>query len=208
MHVLLVGGTGLISTGITCQLVDAGHEVTVFTRGRTEAAIPDEVRRVTGDRTEPGALAEATGDLDVDCVIDVVAFEPEDVEGAIETFAGRVDQYVFCSTIDVYHRPVADMPIVESAARAPPVSEYGANKAACEDRLFDAYRSEGFPATIVRPWHTYGEGGTLIHTLGSDTGYVDRLREGKPIVVHGDGTSVWAPCHRDDVASAFVGAVG
>lgn len=211
MHVLVVGGTGLISTGITRQLVGAGHDVTLFNRGRTEADVPASVDSVTGDRADPGELAEATADLDIDCVIDMVAFEPADVEGAIDAFGGRVDQYVFCSTVDVYHRPVADMPIVESARREPPVSDYGANKAACEDRLFEAYRTEGFPATVVRPWHTYGEGsedGGLVDTLSTGTAYVDRLREGKPIVVHGDGTSVWGPCHRDDVAGAFVGAVG
>ena len=208
MHVLLIGGTGLISTGITRRLVDTGHDVTLFTRGRTDADVPESVGRVTGDRTESGALARETEDLDLDCVIDMVAFDPAEVEEAVETFAGRVDQYVFCSTIDVYHRPVADMPVTESAPREPPVSDYGRRKAACEDRLFDAYRTEGFPMTIVRPWDTYGEGGILNDTLRSGTAYVDRLREGKPIVVHGDGSTVWATCHRDDVAGAFVGAVG
>jgi nucleoside-diphosphate-sugar epimerase len=206
MDVLIIGGTGLISTGITRQADAAGHDVTVFTRGETDADLPDAVDRVTGDRTERAALERARDTADPECVIDMVGFEPEEVETAIDVFGG-VDQYVFCSTVDVYHRPVATMPITERAAREPPVSEYGANKAACEDRLFDASRTDGFPTTIIRPWHTYGEGGGLIDTLSSDA-YVDRLRRGKPIVVHGDGTSVWAPCHRDDVAAAFVAAIG
>ncbi|ESP86956.1 NAD-dependent epimerase/dehydratase family protein [Candidatus Halobonum tyrrellensis] len=208
MHVFIIGGTGLISTGITRQLVDAGHEVTVFTRGETDAAIPESVDRVTGDRTDDGALAEATDGLDVDCVVDMVAFDPAEVERAVDAFAGEVDQYVFCSTIDVYHRPVADMPVTESAARAPPVSDYGRKKADCEDVLFEAYRTDGFPVTIIRPWDTYGEGGTLNDTLSTGAAYIDRLRAGDPIVVHGDGSTVWATCHRDDVAGAFVGAVG
>ena len=207
MNVLIVGGTGLISTGITRQAVAAGHDVTVFTRGQTEADLPESVERVTGDRTDRDALERARDAVSPECVIDMVGFDPADVEAAVDVFAGHVDQYVFCSTVDVYHRPVETMPIRERAAREPPVSEYGANKAACEDRLFDAYRSNGFPATIIRPWHTYGEGGGLIDTLSSEA-YVDRLRKGKPILVHGDGTSVWGPCHRDDVAAAFVAAIG
>ena len=207
MNVLIIGGTGLISTAITRQATAAGHDVTVFTRGRTDADLPESVDRLTGDRTDRDALERARDMLSLGCVIDMVGFDPTDVETAIEVFAGHVDQYVFCSTVDVYHRPVETMPIRERAAREPPVSEYGADKAACEDRLFDAYRSDGFPATIIRPWHTYGEGGGLTDTLSS-AAYVDRLRKGKPIVVHGDGTSVWGPCHRDDVAAAFVAAIG
>ncbi|MFC6975241.1 NAD-dependent epimerase/dehydratase family protein [Halomicroarcula sp. GCM10025709] len=207
MQTLIIGGTGLISTGIARQADAAGHDVTVFTRGKTDAALPATVDHVTGDRTERGALERARETVAPDCVIDMVGFAPAEIETAIDVFRGHIDQYVFCSTVDVYHRPVETMPIRERAAREPPVSEYGRDKAACEDRLFDATRTAGFPATIIRPWHTYGEGGGLIDTLSSDA-YVDRLRRGKPIVVHGDGTSVWAPCHRDDVAAAFVAAIG
>ncbi|MDS0282724.1 NAD-dependent epimerase/dehydratase family protein [Haloarcula onubensis] len=207
MNVLIIGGTGLISTAITRQAAAAGHDVTVFTRGEREADLPPSVDRLTGDRTDRESLVRARDSLSLGCVVDMVGFDPTEVETAIEVFAGHVDQYIFCSTVDVYHRPVATMPIRERAAREPPVSDYGADKAACEDRLFEAYRRDGFPATSIRPWHTYGGGGGLIDTLSSDA-YVDRLRRGKPIVVHGDGTSVWAPCHRDDVAAAFVAAIG
>ena len=146
-------------------------------------------------------------DLDVDAVVDMVCFTPADAESAIRAFSGQVDRYVFCSTVDVYSRPVSRMPLREDTPRHPPTSEYGANKAAAEDLFLAAYEDRDFPAVVLRPWHTYGEGGRLIHTLGDDTTYIDRIREGKPIVVHGDGTSVWAPCHRDDVARAFVSAV-
>jgi len=207
VNLLIIGGTGLISTAVTRQADAAGHDVTVFTRGETEAELPDSVDHIRGDRTDRDALERAHEDCSPGCVIDMVGFDPGTVETAIEVFAGHVDQYVFCSTVDVYHRPVETMPIRERAAREPPVSEYGRKKAACEDRLFEAYRAEGFPATILRPWHTYGEGGGLLDTLSSEA-YVDRLRRGEPIVVHGDGTSVWAPCHRDDVAAAFVAAIG
>jgi nucleoside-diphosphate-sugar epimerase len=207
MHVLLVGGTGLISTEITRQLVAAGHDVTCYTRGETEPRVPADVDFVTGDRTDYDRFERQMADLDVDAVVDMVCFTPEDVESAVRAFSGHVDRYVFCSTIDVYSRPVSRMPLTEETPRHPPTSEYGEQKAAAEDRFLSAHVDEGFPVTVLRPWHTYGESGRLIHTLGDSTSYIDRIRAGKPIVVHGDGTSVWAPCHREDVARTFVSAV-
>ncbi|MFC7068682.1 NAD-dependent epimerase/dehydratase family protein [Halobaculum lipolyticum] len=207
MRVLVLGGTGLISTAITRQAVAAGHDVAVFTRGRSEADLPTSVDRVVGDRADRSALDRARTAVDPDCVIDMIAFEPDHVATAVDVFDGRIDQYVLCSTVDVYHRPPETMPITERAAREPAVSDYGRKKAACEDRLFAAFRETGFPGTVIRPWHTYGGGEGLLDTLSSDA-YLARLRAGEPIVVHGDGSSVWAPCHRDDVAAAFVAAVG
>ena len=208
MHVLLIGGTGLISTGITRQLVAAGHEVTCFTRGESDAAVPDAVSFVHGDRNDEQALADARDAVDPDCVVDMVCFAPEQAEAAIAVFEGAIDQYVFTSTVDVYHRPTATQPITEAFAREPAVSEYGEQKAICEDRFLAAHDEGAFDATVIRPWSTYGEGGPVLHTMGTDTYYLDRLREGKPIIQHGDGQSLWGPCHRDDVAAAFVNAVG
>lgn len=207
MDVLLIGGTGLISTGITRQLVDAGHDVTCFTRGESEADLPESVSFVHGDRNDDADLQAAREEADPDCVIDMVCFAPEQAEGAVEVFDG-IEQYVFCSTVDVYHRPLDTNPVTEDAPREPAVSEYGANKAECEDIFLAAHDDGAFDATVIRPWSTYGEGGPVLHTLGVGTYYVDRIREGKPIVVHGDGQSLWGPCHRDDVAGAFVNAVG
>ena len=207
MDVLLIGGTGIISTGITRGLVAAGHNVTCFTRGETESAVPESVDFVHGDRDDYDRFATQVHDLDVDCVIDMVCFTPEQADRAIEIFAGEIDQYVFCSTVDVYHRPAERNPITEDAAREPAVSQYGAEKAAAEDRFMDAH-GDAFVTTIIRPWSTYGEGGTILHSLGTDSHYIERIRAGDPIIVHGDGTSIWGPCHRDDVARAFVAAVG
>lgn len=206
MDVLIVGGTGLISTGITRQLVDAGHEVTCFTRGETEDRVPDAVSFVHGDRNDDADLRAAREEVDPDVVIDMVCFGPDQARSAIEVFDG-IEQYIFCSTVDVYHRPPATNPVTEDAPREPPVSEYGENKAAAEDVFFDAH-GDAFAATVLRPWSTYGEGGPVLHTFGTDCYYLDRIRKGKPIVVHGDGSSIWGPCHRDDVAAAFVNAVG
>lgn len=206
MRVLLVGGTGLISTAITRELVAADHDVVCFTRGESDARVPDSVEFVHGDRNDVERLRELRA-LDVDCVIDMVCFTPERAEEAVSAFGNAIEQYVFCSTVDVYHRPPERNPVTEDAAREPAVSEYGAKKAAAEDVLLDAH-GEAFATTVIRPWSTYGEGGPVLHTLGTGTYYVDRIREGKPIVVHGDGTSLWGPCHREDVARAFVNAVG
>ncbi|MFC7141924.1 NAD-dependent epimerase/dehydratase family protein [Halosimplex aquaticum] len=206
MNVLIIGGTGLISTGIARQAVDAGHDVTAFHRGETGADLPDAVSHVHGDRDDDERLAEVADEVDPEVVIDMVCFSPEQAESAVDAFAG-VEQFVFCSTVDVYHRPLDRNPATEGARREPPVSDYGADKAECEDVFMDAH-GETFQATVIRPWSTYGEGGPVIHTMGWGTYYLDRVRKGKPIIVHGDGATLWGPCHRDDVAGAFVGAVG
>ena len=208
--VLVVGGTGLISTGITRQLVAEGHDVVVFTRGETDAAVPSAVSFETGDRNDGERLAELATDVDPDAVIDMVCFDPGQAEDAVDAFGGRVEQYVFCSTIDVYHRPPARNPVREGAQRHDDthhVSDYGLNKTLAED-VFTAAHGDAFATTILRPWITYGEGAPLNHTFGRDTYYIDRIRAGKPIVVHGDGTALQSSCHRDDVARAFVNAVG
>jgi nucleoside-diphosphate-sugar epimerase len=144
-----------------------------------------------------------------DCVIDMVCFLPEEAKSSIRAFRGRVRQYIFCSTMDVYTKPAKRYPIKEDEERQPSSSfPYAVNKAACENVLLEAHGRGDFPLTIIRPAYTYGEGRGLVHTLGWGTYYLDRVRKGKPIIVHGDGTSFWVACHRDDVARAFVGAVG
>jgi len=206
MDVLIVGGTGLISTGIACQAVDAGHDVTAFHRGETDADLPAAISHVHGDRDDEERLAEVAESVDPEVVIDMVCFSPEQASSAVEAFAG-IEQFVFCSTVDVYHRPLDRNPATEDATRHPPVSEYGAEKAECEDVFLDAH-GDAFQTTVIRPWSTYGEGGPVIHTMGRGTYYLDRLRKGKPVIVHGDGATLWGPCHRDDVAAAFVNAIG
>jgi nucleoside-diphosphate-sugar epimerase len=206
MDVLIVGGTGLISTGIARQAAEAGHDVTAFHRGETDADLPAAISHVHGDRDDEGRLAEVAESVDPEVVIDMVCFSHEQASSAVEAFAG-IEQFVFCSTVDVYHRPLDRNPATEDATRHPPVSEYGAEKAECEDVFLDAH-GDAFQTTVIRPWSTYGEGGPVIHTMGWGTYYLDRLRKGKPVIVHGDGATLWGPCHRDDVAAAFVNAIG
>ena len=206
MKVLIIGGTGLISTSITAQLLKRDDDVTLYNRGKSEARIPDGAKFLHGDRKEYAAfeaqMAEA-GNFDV--VIDMVGFAPGDAESVVRAFKGRIGHFIFCSTVCAYGGPSTHYPIREDQPLAP-ISGYGSNKGKCEAILLEAGKRGDFAVTIMRPSQTYGEGGTIVHSMGGNTKYLDRIRKGKPIVVHGDGSCLWAACHIDDVARGFVGA--
>ncbi len=210
MRILIVGGTGLISTGITQQLLARGDEATLFNRGTHPSPFDERVRTIHGDRRDFAAFeARMAQEPRWDCVIDMIGFLPDEVESAIRAFRGRTGQYVFCSTVDVYSKPAKSYPIREDADCTPkPSFPYAHAKGACERLLWAAHARGELAVTIIRPAQTYGEGGRLIHSLGFDTMFLDRIRRGLPIVCHGDGTGLWSACHRDDVARAFVGAAG
>ena len=211
MKVLIVGGTGLFSTSVTRQLLERGDRVTLFNRGQTPSRLgagAGAVEVIAGDRTEHAAFEErvrAAGRFD--CVIDTVGYRPEDASSLARAFAGRVDQVIFCSTTSVYPTPPSRYPVGEGEP-ATATLPYGANKAECERRLLEAHRRGDFRVTILRPAHIYGEGRAMLNSLGSGSAFIDRLRRGRPVVVHGDGTSLWSALHADDVARAFVGAAG
>ena len=209
MNVLIIGGTGLISTGITRQLVARGDDVTLYNRGQREADIP-EVPRITGDRTDYPAFEAQMAEVGpFDAVIDMVCFKLEDAESAIRAFRGRTAQYIFCSTVDVYTKPAPEYPVREDAERQPsPSFPYAYEKARCERLLEQAHAPGDFALTMIRPAWTYGEGGAILHTFGWNTYLLDRLSKGRPVILPGDGTSFWVGCHRDDVARAFAGAMG
>ncbi|MBC7236864.1 MAG: NAD-dependent epimerase/dehydratase family protein [Chloroflexi bacterium] len=210
MRILIIGGTGLISTAITRELVARGEDVTLYNRGQRQASLPDGPTRLYGDRSDyPAFEQQMAAQGTWDCVIDMVAFLPQDVESAIRAFSGRTAQYIFCSTVDVYTKPAKTYPITEDAERQPkPSFPYALNKARCERLLETAFARGDLPVTLIRPAHTYGEGGRLVHTFGFETYFLDRLRRGLPLIVHGDGRSLWSSCHRDDVGRAFANAVG
>ncbi len=208
MNVLIIGGTGLISTAITRQLLERGDDVTLYNRGQREARFPAGAKTILGDRKDYAAFeAQMAAAGPFDCVIDMIGFVPEDAESLVRAFRGRGTHVIFCSTVCVYGGPATRYPIREDEPRRP-TGSYGANKILCEDLVLAAHQRGDFPGTIMRPSQTYGEGGTIVHSLGWTTAYLDRIRKGKPIIVHGDGSCLWAACHIDDVARGFIGAAG
>lgn len=206
MKVLFIGGTGTISYACTLRALQLGMEVYLLNRGRsTLRQLPEEVRLLTGDIREPDQIRLLLAHQEFDVVADFVAFQPAHVETDLDLFRGRVGQYVFISSASVYQTPPAFLPVRESTPLDNPFWEYSRQKIACEERLMRAYREEKFPITIVRPSHTYDEGYLPIH--GGWTA-ADRMLRGQPVIVHGDGTSLWTLTHSQDFARGFAGLLG
>jgi nucleoside-diphosphate-sugar epimerase len=205
MKVLFIGGTGTISSACSQLAVERGIDLTLFNRGETERPIPAQARVLHGDARDRASLARALGDATFDAVIDWIAFTPDQVEADIAFFRGRTGQYIFISSASAYQKPVARLPITESTPLHNPYWAYSRNKIACEERLARAYREEGFPITIVRPSHTYDR---MRLPFQNRYTVIDRMRKGKPVVVHGDGTSLWVLTHHRDFAKGFLGLLG
>ena len=206
MHILFIGGTGLISTAIARQLLGSGHQVTLFNRGKSENRLPPGAEVIVGDRKDYAAFELTFADKSYDIVVDMVAFHPDDTASAIRAFTGRCGQFIHCSTVCVYSGPVSQIPTTETEPYHS-VGGYGQNKIACEKLLLEAHADNQFPMTIMRPSHSYGEGGSVIRSFGQADTFIDRLRKHKPIVVQGDGNSAWGACHVDDVARGFIGVM-
>jgi nucleoside-diphosphate-sugar epimerase len=206
LSVLFIGGTGVISSACSRAAVDAGHQLTLLRRGsRDLRAVPADVEVLTADVGDPDQVREALGSRRFDVVVSFLVFRPEQARADIETLRGRTDQYVFISSASAYQTPPARLPLTESTPLRNPFSDYSSAKIACEQVFVDAYRSEGFPVTIVRPSHTYDPTHVPLHGGWTD---VARMRAGKPVFVHGDGTSLWTLTHHEDFAAAFVPLLG
>jgi nucleoside-diphosphate-sugar epimerase len=202
-RVLFIGGTGVISTACVRRAVEQGFEVSVLNRGTTSVRpVPPEVRVMSADIYDKASVAAALGGSEFDVVADFMAFTPDHVQADLDRFAGRVGQFVFISSASAYQTPPARLPVLESTPLRNPHWQYSRNKIACEDLLTRAYRDEAFPVTVVRPSHTYDH--TLVPFDGGWT-VMDRMRRGAPVIVHGDGTSLWTLTHHTDFARAFVG---
>jgi nucleoside-diphosphate-sugar epimerase len=204
-RLLFLGGTGVISAACVRLAVERGDDVTVLNRGRTSRALPDGVESLTADLHDPEAVDAALAGRDFDVVAQFLAFAPDQVDADIARFAGRTGQYVFVSSASAYQKPPATVPVTESTPLKNPFWQYSRDKIACEDRLMAAYREADFPMTVVRPSHTYDD--TKLPTLGGWTDIV-RMRAGRPVVVHGDGTTHWTLTHSEDFAVGFVGLLG
>jgi len=205
MKVLFIGGTGIISSACSRVAVEAGIQLFHLRRGKTGRQVPLGIKMLTGDIRNPASARAAIGNLKFDVVVDFIAFTPEHIALDIDLFRGRTGQFVFISSASAYQTPPGSLPITESTPLDNPVWEYSRDKIACEEALLAAYRRDKFPFTVVRPSHTYDR--TLFPMHGGYT-VVHRMRQGKPVIVHDDGTSLWTLTHHEDFARAFVGLLG
>jgi nucleoside-diphosphate-sugar epimerase len=206
MRILFIGGTGTISSACVRLAVKRGMDVAIINRGLSDLRdLATDVETLVADAQRIAELSAAIDGRAFDVVADFRAFTPGEVQERLDLFRGRVGQYVFISSATVYQKPPALIPIVESTPLSNPDWSYANNKILCEDLLAKAFRDERYPITIVRPSHTYDERTPPVY--GGWT-QIDRMRRGKPVVVHGDGTSLWTLTHSSDFAVGFVGLLG
>lgn len=209
LSVLFVGGTGVISTACGREALGAGIDLTLLNRGQTSGSgrrqVPDGAQVLYADVRDPASVGSALGNREFDVVVNFLVFTPEQLRQDLERFAGRTGQYVFISSASAYQTPPTHLPVTESTPLRNPYWEYSRHKIACEEALLTAYRDTGLPMTIVRPSHTYDP--TMPPFDGGWT-VVERMRQGREVVVPGDGTSLWTLTHHEDFARAFVGLLG
>jgi nucleoside-diphosphate-sugar epimerase len=205
-NILFLGGTGIISSACSPLVLENGDNLFLLNRGESFRQVTKGAQVIRADiRREPEVLASAIQKHKIDIVVDWIAFRPEDVQRDIDACLGHVEQYVFISSASAYKKPVPHLPISEATPLENPFWEYSRNKIACEALLLQALNEHGFPMTVVRPSHTYDR--TLLPFHGGWT-IVDRMRRGKPVIIHGDGTSLWVLTHHRDFAVGFVGLLG
>lgn len=210
MKILLIGGTGTISSAITRQLAEGGHELWLLNRGNRKNEVPANVRQVICDINDEAEVMRQTGAEVFDAVCEFIGFLPSQVERDIRLFTGRTRQYVYISSASAYNKPAASHVITEGTTLANPYWEYSRNKIACEELLMRTYREAGFPVTIVRPSHTYCERGVPVSVHGPKGSWqvLKRMMEGKPVLVQGDGSSLWTLTWNEDFARGFIGLLG
>ena len=210
MRILFIGGTGTISTAITKQLAKTDNELYLINRGTRNAELPDNIKFITVDINDEAAVAEKIKDLSFDAVCDFIGFVPEQLERDYRLFNGKTKQFMYISSASAYNKLPADYVITEGTALANPYWEYSRNKIACEDFLMKKYRDEGFPVTIIRPSHTYDERSVPLGVHGNKGSWqvVKRIMDGKPVIIHGDGTSLWTITCNEDFAKGFIGLIG
>lgn len=207
MKVLFVGGTGIISSACSLLAVERGIELDLLVRGSSSSRRPPppEARVIQADVRDLAHAKAALSGKRYDAVVDFVAFTTKHIDSDIELFKDHTDQFVFISTASAYHKPVRYLPITESTPLYNPYWEYSRNKISCEELLMAAYRRGDLPITIVRPSHTYDK--TLLPFEHGGT-VLERMRKGRPVIVHGDGTSLWTLTHHADFAVGLLGLLG
>jgi len=208
MKVLFIGGTGNISSACVQLALEKGYETSLLNRGSRSLSFEGQVNLIKGDRNDPELLKQVAESTYYDVVANFVGFTPEQIAKDIMAFSGKIGQYLFISSASVYQKPPNHFIITESTPLRNPFWKYSRDKIACEEKLVQAYREKGFPITIVRPSYTYGP--TWIPCSVGGHGYtvVGRMRQGLPIISHGDGQSLWVMTFNADFAVGFVGLFG
>ena len=208
---LFIGGTGTISAAIVRRLVnELGWQVWLLNRGNRPDAVPEGAHSIVADINDEADVLNKLGDMTFDCVCEFIGFTPDQVERDYRLFKGRTRQYIYTSSASAYHKPAASYIITEGTTLANPHWEYSRNKIACEEFLMKVYREEGFPVTIVRPSHTYDERSVPLGVHGKKGSWqvIKRMLEGKPVIIQGDGTSLWTMTFNTDFAIGYTGLMG
>ena len=211
MKALFIGGTGTISMAITRALADnPDWELYLLNRGSRETELPAGVHTIHADINNEAEAAKALEGHTFDCVCDFIAFVPAQLERDYRLISGRTKQFMFISSASAYQKPLGDYRITESTPLVNPYWEYSRNKIACEEYLMKMHRENDFPVTIIRPSHTYDERNLPVGAHGDKGSWqvVKRMMEGKPVILHGDGTTLWTITFNTDFAKAFIGLMG
>ena len=210
MKILLIGGTGTISGAIAKLLAQRGDDLTLLNRGNRAEDVPAGAKVICCDINNEALVAEKLAGERFDAVCQFIGYKPEHVQRDYRLFAGKTKQYIFISSTAAYQKPVVNYRMTEETAFCNPYWDYAREKAACEEFLMQKYREEGFPVTIVRPSHTYGERSVPLAVRGKKGSWqiLKRMMEGKKVIIHGDGTNLWTLTHNSDFAKGFVGLIG
>ena len=210
MKILLIGGTGTISMAVTRRLAAQGHEVFLLNRGTRSAGLPESVTVLRGDISKEAETAKLLDGMQFDAVGEFIGFTPDQVQRDVRLFSGKTRQYLYISSASAYQKPLSESVITESTPLCNPYWQYSRDKIACEEYLMQQYRENGFPVTIIRPSHTYDERSVPLGVHGKNGSWqvVRRIMEGKPVIIHGDGTSLWTITHNSDFAKGYCGLVG
>jgi nucleoside-diphosphate-sugar epimerase len=207
MKVLYIGGTGNISTASSHLAIEMGIDLYLLNRGKRKVEIQG-VKSLVADYSDIGSMKKAIDGHEWDVVVNWIAFTEEEVKRDFEMFRGKTKQYIFISTASAYQKPGGHPVITESTPLYNPYWQYSRDKIACEDFLMRKFREEGFPITIVRPSHTYDKVIPVPLCGWTDFTIIDRIRKGKEVIIHGDGTSLWTVTHSEDFAKGFNGLLG
>ncbi|MDA3901398.1 MAG: SDR family oxidoreductase [Spirochaetes bacterium] len=209
--ILIIGGTGTISTAVTNLSAEKGDTVYLLNRGQRKLdTTKDNIINLTCDINSENEVSKLINDLHLDVVADFISFVPQHLERNYKLFKNKVSQYIFISSASAYQKPLSDYRVTEGTPLSNPFWEYSRNKIACEEYLMQLYRESGFPVTIVRPSHTYDERSIPLGVHGEKGSWqvAKRMIEGKPVIIHGDGTSLWTMTHNSDFARGFIGLFG